>query len=145
MSKIPEISNRRLKQLYGRIKPVVRFAKDNGSYEQHYDGNLFYIKDVDLRNVAFTWDPTPAKKVEGLEKLCELTTYHSYGYHGFFKPSVAEVISQIPSEYVDDCVAFETTTGVEIAGSYHATITILYKKHREKSERVAKIFEGLIK
>lgn len=79
-----------------KIRPVVRF------------GNVpWYIKPTDPRKIAFAWDPKKAAETEGLQEVCEITTYHLFGYHGFFKPSVAEVLAQIPEEYLDNAVAFE--------------------------------------
>jgi len=117
---IPQISDMKLEDLYKRIKPVVR-----------HEGNLHYIKDVDLRRVAFTWDPKLTTKAENLERICDITTYHRYGYYGLFKPSIAEVIAQIPEKCLDRTVAFETSTDLDIeniVGEYHVTTTTLYKR-----------------
>lgn len=119
---IPEISDAKLEELYKRIKPVVGRK-----------GKLYYIKDEDLRKVAFTWEPKLKNKAKKLERLCDITTYHTYGYHGFFKPSIAEVIAQIPENYLDETVAFETFTDLtleNIVGNYHVTTTRLYTKSK---------------
>lgn len=120
--RIPEISDAKLEELYKRIKPVVKRK-----------GKLYYIKDEDPRKVAFTWDPKLKNKAKKLEKLCNITTYHTYGYYGFFKPSIAEVIAQIPKYYLDKTVAFETLTDLtveNIVGDYHVTTTTLYTKSK---------------
>lgn len=104
---IPEISDQRLKELTARIKPIVRFAQDEIGFTRNEDGAQFYIEDVDPRNVAFTWDPKPTTEASGLTTLTDIRTYHSWGYYGFFKPSVAEVLAQIPEELVDRVAAFE--------------------------------------
>jgi len=94
---IPEVSKQYIIELAERIKPVVQFAF----------GGKCYIKPVDLFKIAYTWDPVAADKATGLKLLCDITTYHTYGYHGFFKPSIAEVLAQIPAEHLDKVVAFE--------------------------------------
>ena len=145
MSKtIPKISDKKLNELYERIRPVIRYAevKYGGKthYEKHSEGDLYYIKKVDPRGVAFTWSPEPDEKASGLVEMTDITTYHSYGYHGFFKPSVAEVLAQIPEKYLDDVVAFQTG-GASIAGDYHSATTILYRKIRtdEISDRIKQL------
>ena len=67
--------------------PVVQFARKGKRY----------IKPVDLFGIAYTWDPKPAGKAKDVKPLCDITTYHTYGYYGFFKPSIAEVLAQIPA------------------------------------------------
>ena len=37
-------------------------------------------------------NPKPTDKATGLKPLCTIKTYHTYGYHGLFKPSIAEVL-----------------------------------------------------
>lgn len=97
------------------------------NYEKHVHGDLYYIQDVDLRTVAFTWDPKPMTKAVGLMELDQIITKHTYGFHGFFKPSIAEVLSQIPNEYLNDAVAFETHYK-GMSGSYHSGLTTLYRR-----------------
>lgn len=139
---IPEISGKKVKELYERIKPVVRYIKTNPTcsecghvekqtYETDPRGKLYYIKDVNPQNVAFTWDPEPTRIAKGLRKLEDIVTYHSYAYYGFFKPSIAEVLAQIPEKYLSRVVAFETSTKhIELNGEYHTTVTTLYEKSR---------------
>lgn len=94
---IPEVSKERIVELAAKIKPVVTFQR-KGKY---------FIKPVDLHTVAYIWEPKPADKVTGLKSFCEIRTYHSCGSHGFFMPSIAEVLTQIPDEYLDKVLAFE--------------------------------------
>lgn len=130
MSRIPEISNERLAQLHARIKPVVRGARTTKGAVRHDGGHLYYIKDVDFRGVAFTWDPTLTEPAEGLRDLARIETTHTCGYYGFFKPSIAEVLAQIPVEFLDRCVAYECGVGdIEIVGGgrAHRVTTVLYE------------------
>lgn len=93
---IPEISDEELNRRLKRIKPVVEF-----------DGVKRYIRRCHPRNVAYTWDAKPARVADDIRPLETVTTYHTFGYHGFFKPSVAEVASQIPERLLESVVAFE--------------------------------------
>jgi len=115
-----EIDNKRLEKLSARIKPVIE-------KEDH----LYYIEDVDLRSVSFIWSPQTTKQALGLIEIGTIATYHTYGYAGFFKPSIAEVIAQIPSKYIEECVAFKINENVSgIVGKYQQTTTILYKREK---------------
>ena len=124
---IPEVPKKRIQKLAERIKPVVQFASKGKRY----------IKPVDLFGVAYTWDPKAANKAPGLKPLCDIITYHTYGYYGFFKPSIAEILAQIPAEHLDKVVAFEIVGSPETAddlneehealnAGYHVATTRLY-------------------
>ncbi len=123
---IPTLPDGELNARAERIKPIVRF-----------DGELRYIKSVDIRNVAYTWEPKSAKLAKDLTTLLDITTYHTYGYHGLFKPSIAEVLCQIPTDLVDKVFAFEIIVRPETAedlnldkealnAGYHIATTRLY-------------------
>lgn len=79
------------------IRPVVR-----------REGDLFFIAKVDPFRTAFTWAPKLEDKAEGLVAVATIKTLHRYAYYGFFKPSVGEVLCQIPEELRSTVVAFET-------------------------------------
>jgi hypothetical protein len=96
-AKIPEIDDGRLRELLERIRPVVSFG-----------GVLHYIRPVDPRRIAFTWAPKPGRKAKGLVELRQVRTLHNYGHPSLFKPSIAEVLAQLPDDIADRTVAFET-------------------------------------
>lgn len=78
------ISDERLAILIKRFNPLVM------------RGNELYTIDIpDLRNRSFTWDPVLIEKVS-FQKIISVTTSHSCGYHGLFKPSIAEVLAYVP-------------------------------------------------
>jgi len=143
-TRIPEISNERLKELVKRIRPVVRYAKGEKGLFESGEGIPYYIKPVHPRNVSYLWNAKPVKMAAGLATLTDITTYHTYGYHGFFKPSIAEVIAQIPEKHIDRIMAFEIIESPETADDlnlhlqelnegYHVAVTRLYrKKHAGK-------------
>jgi len=126
---IPKISDEELSRLSSRIKAVVNFPGKGKCY----------IEPVGLRDTAFTWSPKPAEKAKGLKPLRDIRTYHTWGYYGLFKPSIAEVIAQIPKELLDQVVAFEIIKHPETAddlnkepkalnAGYHVATTRLYSK-----------------
>jgi hypothetical protein len=94
---IPEISDERIKELRKKITPLVRRR-----------GKLFTLPEVDPRNQAFNWGDEQ-KVVKHLKEVVRFQTLHTYGYHGFFKPSVAEVFAQLPKGLeIDEDMFFET-------------------------------------
>ncbi len=95
---ITKITDERLAELAARIKPVVR----------NRNNALAYIKPCGLRDEAFTWEPKITHKAANLVKHATIRTLHTYGYYGFFKPSIAEVLAQIPEDLIEQTVAFET-------------------------------------
>lgn len=136
---IPELPKKRIQELAERIKPIVRFAEGEKGLFRSTDGYLFYIQPVNLFDVAYTWEPKPTEKATDLKSLCDITTYHSFAYYGFFKPSIAEVIAQIPEEWLDRVVAFEIVTSPRSAddlntnsealnAGYHVATTRFYSK-----------------
>lgn len=96
-----------------KIKPVLRVKKDgtrvmteDGSFNK--SGKLYYIQPVDIKTQAFTWDPRViySEKPEGLVKVTDIYTLH-FDSHFFFKPSVEEVLDNIPGTILDKIDAFE--------------------------------------
>ena len=95
--KVQEMSEQRILELAKQIKPVVTFEDEGSSY----------IQPVDPFSESYLWDPRPTQRATGLSVLCDITTYHPYGYYGSFKASIAQVILQISPEHLDRVVAFE--------------------------------------
>lgn len=107
---IPKITEDHLKALVAKVLPVFRS-----------DGHFKYIDTtaVDHRTQSFLWDPKTTGYVLKLDPVRTVRTLHTYGYHGFFKPSVAEVLAQMPSDLEDKVVAFECL-GPETADDLNA-------------------------
>jgi hypothetical protein len=119
----PAISDTDLADLAARIVPVVPDG----------NGTLHHIKPVDLRSTAFTWAPELTGPAANLEPIATIVTYHTYGYFGLFKPSVAEVLAQLPTEVADVAAAFSTelvdsTPEACIVGDYHRAVTTVYTR-----------------
>jgi hypothetical protein len=132
---IPEIADERLAELAARIKPLV--LRDESKIDGQPGRALWSIKPCDLRGVAFPWDPQwdmPAPA--DLVPLRVVRTLHTYGYYGMFKPSVAEVLAQIPADLVETAVAFsvdgpKTATDLgkhpdELNAGFHVAQTTFY-------------------
>jgi hypothetical protein len=96
--KIPVLPKTQLDALAAQIRPLVRGL----------DGNAYPIEPVDLNNVSYTWDPkllpTP---VTNLNSLGEFRCLHGYGHPSLFKPSIAEVLRQIPASMLEGATYFE--------------------------------------
>jgi hypothetical protein len=65
------------------------------------DGRLYTFDLPDPRNTAFTWEPmnlAPVDEMAGYYEVVRTATQHGCGYHAFFKPSLAEVLAQMPND-----------------------------------------------
>jgi hypothetical protein len=86
-----------------------------------------------LRGIAYAWEPKPSWWpffLGRLTPLREITTFHTWAYYGFFKPTIAEVLAQIPEDLVDQVVAFEILDMINdneaLNDGYHVAITRLF-------------------
>jgi hypothetical protein len=123
---IPSVPREHISALAERIKPVVRNERKV----------LHYIKPVDLFSASFLWEPTLLESAVDLREIARITTYHTFGHPLFFKPSVAEVLAQIPDTYLSAAIAFEVigplgaddlnTENAALAAGYHVATTVLY-------------------
>lgn len=62
-------------------------------------------KDVDPRNASYSFAGSEGQPEYGAHSLVEvgrLTTHHTCGYYGFFKPSEAEVVAHLAKAIRDD-------------------------------------------
>ena len=122
---VPEISDERLAELSKRITPVLL-----------QDGKLVSIKNVHPRKESFTWSENETEECEDLIDLIDISTDHTCSYYGFFKPSIAEVLAQIPEEYLDYVVAFKTKfQAIYGSGNGHLGLTTLYGSSKESAQK----------
>ena len=131
---IPPMSNTEIAKLYKNIKPIV---KNEGIHVY-----LRELTDEELTNKAYTWFDKPSDFAEPvdynqLSVLTDIKMLHKWGYYAFFKPSVGEVIRQIPKEYLEKTIAFEiiasaiginTVYSEELNAGFHVSIVRLYQK-----------------
>lgn len=85
---IPQISDKELEVLLSKYSALIR-----------REGKFYRIKNPDPRRTAYTWDPTLLEEVQ-FEPMHRHDTVFPCGYHGFFKPSLAEVLCQRPDQIV---------------------------------------------
>lgn len=88
----------------------------------------YFVSPQDPFGIAYTWDPIRLQRVNA-KKLIELgtiTTYHAWGYYGFFKPSYSDVIAAIPSALLDMVRAFEIVDQPREASDMSKTEEIRY-------------------
>lgn len=102
---IPEITDEELMKRYTRIKPIAEI-----------NGTKYWLREYtlhELRKYSYIWyveyDKTHPVDMRNLQVVPrhDFECFHTYGYPGFFKPSIAEVLSQIPQELLDNVQAFE--------------------------------------
>ena len=97
------------KKIYFRSEKPVHL-EDEGmprDPKQVKDSYLGYIKKASsLYEEAFNWDSEFLCKAPKLVKIAEVQTYHTYGYPGFIKPSIAEVLIQLPESLQKEANAF---------------------------------------
>ena len=100
---IPEISEEELKKRAKRIRPIVEIG-----------GTKYFLRKFsmdELTGISYLWNADEDKR-----KQVDMSIYvphedmqciHKYGYYGIFKPSIAEVLAQIPEMDVNFIDAFE--------------------------------------
>jgi hypothetical protein len=105
------------------------------------DGNMFEFKKPSyekISSVAYMWTAEENKisqinqNLDNLTLVLTITTFHTYTYHGFFKPALEEVLSQLPSSLDYDTKYYVTTDSYcdiqqeTTCGNYHIGITTVY-------------------
>lgn len=164
-SPIPEITEERLEQLAERIRPVVRYTprwieesnklaewtdearerinripKEEPGDSPSNTGIPYWVElPKSLRSIAYTWEPKPyAPAFFEIEQFAHIITYHDFGAPVLFKPSIAEVLAQIPEHLIEETVAFEIRTAdltcVNVCSvlNCHWAPCILYRKRRQE-------------
>jgi hypothetical protein len=120
---VPEISDSKLNELIKSIVPVVRV-----------DGKLHNIELPDLRNASYLWTPHAIGECKDLKEFKRISTDHYCGHPSFFKPSISEVLAQIPEEDINKICAFEIIQDIDNPidtynyGNGHRVTTVLYRK-----------------
>ncbi|MBE5820964.1 MAG: hypothetical protein E7311_00045 [Clostridiales bacterium] len=130
---IPKMPSFEIARHYERIKPIVRDKLHTPFYVRE-------LSEKELSCVAYTALKAEDKfykaaNLENMTPICTVKMLHKWGYYGFFKPSVGEVIRQIPTELRDKVVAFEIIKQlptsehyVENDAGYHVSEVKLYAK-----------------
>ena len=102
---IPEISDEELMKRYKQIKPVITFEGKLHCFREYTLEELrkesyFVDRDSDMREEV---EEGKLEVMVGRDFAC----LHTYGYPGFFRPSIAEVLSQIARYDLPYVRAFE--------------------------------------
>ena len=119
--KIKKLPHEELEALVTRIRPCYLDKKER----------LVFMEVPCLTSTAFTWSPKKLRLATEWGEVGRIETYHTCGgYIGFFKPTIAEVLAQIPQHLLNEVNAFVTLTGDTVAcyseADGHRTVTILY-------------------
>lgn len=59
------------------------------------DGKLHWLALSDPRNEAFTWQENAIGYAKNLQEYRRVETWHTFGFYGFFKPSLAECLAHL--------------------------------------------------
>ena len=134
---IPEIDDKRLKELYQLLKPIVTID------EMKYLLREFTLQE--LRNQSYIWNRHEDKRdvvdPNKLETVDDFLCLHTWGYYGLFKPSIAEVLSQAPESVIEQANTFEIIESPEtredvfkykevIDNGFHLSKVRAYKMHK---------------
>lgn len=134
---IPEIDDKRLKELYQLLKPIVTID------EMKYLLREFTLQE--LRNQSYIWNRHEDKRnvvdLSKLETVDDFLCLHTWWYYGFFKPSIAEVLSQAPENVIEQANIFEIIESPEtredvfkykevIDNGFHLSKIRAYKMHK---------------
>ena len=126
---IPKLSQDQINQFLAHMEPVFH----------DYHNKLWSMKPVNPYNVAFTWEPkSVGESHHDLVELERIRTRHTFGAPALFKPSINEVLAQIPEDLIALTVAFETFPEYDPAvgamsqftedGEQHEATTVLYAR-----------------
>jgi hypothetical protein len=124
---IPDVDPAEVAHRLERIRPLV--LRKNKLWDIQFDKSQ-------VDTIAFLWDAKTTEEATGLAAMGRpVPTFHVYGYYGFFKPSVGEVLRQVPADYLGEAVAFAITRSpdlnanvVALNDGYHVAYTQFYKR-----------------
>ena len=114
---IPKISDEELAKRYQQIKPIVKI-----------NGVKYWLRDFsfdELKSISYLWNREKDKREKvDMSTLKEYPDWdfeclHIYGYPGMFKPSIAEVLAQIPEDEAIWAVAFEIIGTPQTSDDFH--------------------------
>lgn len=67
----------------------------------------------DLACYSYIWDKPTGEAIPNLHAFAQITTFHTYGAPSLFKPSIAEVLSQVPEDLKGARLYFHTVPDYE--------------------------------
>ena len=104
---IPKISDKELLQLYKKIKPIVMLDDKKYLLRRFSLEELRKCAYIDIVNSSVRENIDLSK----LEPIMEFLCLHKWYYYGLFKPTISEVLSQIPDVLTDKLNTFEIIEG----------------------------------
>lgn len=107
----------RIEELSQKIKVVARFKGSDA---------LYYVKAMNPKRVEYAWSPEKDNIATGLIVLSEITIYYPYTLDGFYKPSMATVLAQIPDEFIDQTVAYELIENTPYLEAFNDYLDIIH-------------------
>ena len=132
---IPEISNKNLSEMMGRVKfvkPVMFGLNGKAYFTDETDKSLFDLCYVDSsvnpRTSAFNFDKNQklTGKASGIKEIARSDIFVKIGgYYGWCKVTMAEVMSQVPEDISDEVIAF--------ALDYDESAQIINEDYQSKS------------
>ncbi len=137
-TKIPETTNIFIEHHYERISPIVYQNLKMYYLRKLYGEELYKLPYTTLNNNS---DLKEEVDFSVLTYLTDIKMLHKIGPDSVFKPTVAEIIKQIPSDIIDKVVAFEIITGPvgiknlfneELKAGYYVSIVRLYQNRGRK-------------
>ena len=124
---IPEMAYSTITALATSFRPLKRKG----------DALLEIATPVNLGGVSFLWDPEIIGEAPPLVEVGRTHTLHSFGYQGFFKPSIAEVMRQLPAGLDPTATHFEVIgpkcaddlnrESAALNAGYHVAETVFYR------------------
>ena len=141
-----DLPQEKIISLARKIKPLVRINKEKsvchfGGPAGNPDSELYWTAPVDIAEASFCYQPIPLfLDCFGLEKICEITTYHQSSCNAFPNPTTFDVLCQMPVDFEEEAVGFEIFIPLDkIAESFDPILglnrfqTIFYKGKMPKS------------
>lgn len=130
---IPLVSERSVANCWNvaNVCSIIKFAE------------VSYVPDTDTIKTAYTWQKPTTGDPLNLVEIDRQTTYHTYGYHGLFKPSCDEVLRQLPNNYPNIPLYFSTFPMDREGGIYYGVhggpncFMPYYWKERDDNHHVA--------
>lgn len=103
------------------------------------EDKLLRVKPCHIFDESYTWgDRGDQEEVTGLVPFASFKTLHYYGHYALFKPSIGEVLAQIPDKHRDCAVAFSldgpdsaddlNKEKLAVDAGFHVATCTLYKK-----------------
>ena len=128
---IPPITDEELMRRYLKIKPIAEVS-----------GRKYWLRNYsiyEMKHKSYFWSLFDDRREPVGEALAchdhhDFQCLHAFGYYGFFKPSVAEVLAQIPEEALEHFTidAFEIIDRPTSSGDLN-----MYRKAMEQGFHVS--------